>query len=151
MKIQIPGGSSLFDDPTEVEAKDSEDSKSEDSKLVGKGWVLVVEDDDDNRETIIELLIDAGYEAEGASGGEDALAILHQRRPCLVLADVIMKDMDGRELLVQARRLLATPIPPFVFVTGAGPSKLEDISGLILTKPLDVDRLLGVVAYHCPG
>ncbi len=115
----------------------------------GARWVLVVEDDDDNRETIVDLLNDAGYGARGVSGGEDALAVLHAERPCLVLADMIMKDMNGRELLVQARRLLDTPVPPFVFVTGAGPSELEDISSAILSKPVDVDRLLGVVAHYC--
>jgi len=116
-----------------------------------KGWVLVVEDDDDNRDSIVELLKDAGYDARGVSGGTDALAALRGDRPCLVLADLVMRDMDGRELLLEARRRLEGPIPPFVFVTGAGPSKLEDISGLILTKPVDIDRLLGVVAYHCAG
>ena len=116
-----------------------------------KGWVLVVEDDDDNRDTIVELLKDAGYDARGVSGGTDALAALHGDRPCLVLADLVMRDMDGHELLLEARRRLEGPIPPFVFVTGAGPSMLEDISGLILTKPIDIDRLLGVVAHHCPG
>lgn len=113
------------------------------------GWVLVVDDDDDNRGAIVDLLNDAGYDARGVSGGTDALAALHGDRPCLVLVDLVMRDMDGRELLMEARRRFEAPLPPFVFVTGAGPSKLEDISGLILTKPVDVDRLLGVVALHC--
>jgi CheY-like chemotaxis protein len=115
------------------------------------GWVLVVDDDDDNRDATVDLLNDAGYDARGVSGGTDALAALRGERPCLVLVDLIMRDMDGRELLLEARRRLEAPLPPFVFVTGAGPSKLEDISGLILTKPVDVDRLLGVVALHCSG
>ncbi|HZL19560.1 MAG TPA: response regulator [Polyangia bacterium] len=115
------------------------------------GWVLVVDDDDDNRDATVDLLNDAGYDARGVSGGTDALAALMDDRPCLVLVDLVMRDMDGRELLLEARRRLDAPIPPFVFVTGAGPSKLEDISGLILTKPVDVDRLLGVVALHCAG
>lgn len=114
-----------------------------------KGWVLVVEDDDDNRDSIVELLEDAGYDARGVSGGMDALAALRGDRPCLVLADLVMRDMDGRELLLEARRCLTAPIPPFVFVTGAGPSKLADISGLVLTKPVDIGQLLGVVAHHC--
>jgi CheY-like chemotaxis protein len=130
----------------------SEPSNADDpSAGTKKGWVLVVEDDDDNRDSIVDLLKDAGYDARGVSGGTDALAALHGDRPCLVLADLVMRDMDGHELLLEARRSLEAPIPPFVFVTGAGPSKLEDISGLILTKPVDIDRLLGVVALHCAG
>jgi CheY-like chemotaxis protein len=112
-------------------------------------WVLVVDDDDDNREAIVEVLSEAGYRTKGASGGEDALAILRTDRPCLVLVDLIMKDMDGRELLIRARQLLEDDAPQFVFVTGLNPSKLEDISGAILSKPLDIDQLVGVVAHHC--
>jgi CheY-like chemotaxis protein len=130
----------------------SEPSNADDpSAGTKKGWVLVVEDDDDNRDSIVDVLKDAGYDARGVSGGADALAALRGDRPCLVLADLVMRDMDGHELLLEARRSLEAPIPPFVFVTGAGPSKLEDISGLILTKPVDIDRLLGVVAHHCAG
>jgi len=114
-------------------------------------WILVVDDDEDNRDSIVEVLNDGGYEAKGASGGEHALAILGVERPCLVLVDFFMSDMDGRELLLRVRRLLKAEAPQFVFVTGAHPSNLEDISGAILFKPLDVKQLLGVVAHHCGG
>jgi CheY-like chemotaxis protein len=112
-------------------------------------WVLVVDDDEDNRDSIVEVLKDSGYEARGASGGEHALAIMSVERPCLVLTDFFMNDMDGRELLLRVRRLLEAEAPQFVFVTGAHPSHLEDISGAILFKPLDVNQLLGVVAHYC--
>jgi two-component system nitrogen regulation response regulator NtrX len=115
----------------------------------GTKWILVVEDDDDNREVVIEVLHEAGYEAHGVSGGAAALRLLRTEQPCLILADLVMNDMNGKELLLQARSLLSGLMPAFVFLTGAAPSQLEDISGVVLTKPVDFHRLLGVVAHHC--
>lgn len=112
-------------------------------------WILVVEDDHDNRDVIVEILNEAGYDAKTASSGAQALEILHKERPCLVLADIMMSEMDGRELRARARGMLDDAMPPFVFLTGVQPSWLEDISDTILTKPIDMDRLLDVVAHHC--
>jgi two-component system cell cycle response regulator CpdR len=113
-------------------------------------WVLVVEDDDDNRELILEILGGAGYSVQGVNSGAAALTLLRtERQPCLVLADLVMNDMDGKELLVEARRILDSKVPPFLFVTGAHPSKLDDVSAAVLTKPFDLDQLLCAVAHHC--
>jgi CheY-like chemotaxis protein len=112
-------------------------------------WVLVVDDDDDNRDIILEVLSEAGYAAKGASGAASALALLHDEPPCLVLADLIMDDMDGKSLQNEARRQLKERVPPFIFVTGVNASNLQDISGTFLTKPIEIDQLLRVVAQHC--
>jgi CheY-like chemotaxis protein len=117
-------------------------------------WVLVVEDDDDNRDLVLEILDEAGYHARGADGGASALALLQgDDTPCLVLTDLVMDDMDGKALQNEARRILRDRVPPFIFVTGANPSNLEDISGTFLTKPIEIDQLLAVVAAQCgpPG
>jgi CheY-like chemotaxis protein len=120
-----------------------------DNDMPGTKWILVVDDDADNRDSVVELLEHAGYAAKGASGGEEALDMLLEDRPCLVLADLIMNDMDGTELLVRARQLLARSMPPFVFVTGAHPSQLGTVDNTVLKKPLDFGRLLGAVEHHC--
>jgi len=112
-------------------------------------WILVVEDDEDNRELVVELLNDAGYEVRSASTGAQALEILNADKPCLVLADLMMGEMDGRELLMRARHLLDDAMPPFVFLTGVHAKWREDISATVLTKPIDMKQLLGVVARHC--
>jgi CheY-like chemotaxis protein len=111
-------------------------------------WVLVVDDDDDSREIVLEILNESGYHATGVSGGEAALEILRTERPSLVLSDLFMKGMDGKEFLMRARQQDVS-MPPFVFVTGATSENLEDISGAVLHKPFDSDQLLGVVAHHC--
>jgi CheY-like chemotaxis protein len=111
-------------------------------------WVLVVDDDDDSREIVVECLNEAGYHAKGVSGGIDALEVLRTERPSLVLCDLVMSGMDGKEFLIRARRQ-DVRMPPLVFVTGAAPSNLEDISGAVLCKPFNPAQLLAVVAHHC--
>jgi CheY-like chemotaxis protein len=111
-------------------------------------WVLVVDDDDDGRESIVECLNEAGYSARGVSGCTEALEVLRLERPALVLYDVVMSDMDGREFLIRARRQDVQMLP-LVFVTGMDPSNCEDISGAVLDKPFNSDQLLAVAAYHC--
>lgn len=111
-------------------------------------WVLVVEDDEDNRSLVLTILEDAGYRALGAENGTEALRAMELDLPCLVLADLMMPDMDGRELVLRTRESCDEP-PPFVFITGAHPSKTEDISSEILPKPFDFEQLLRIVARHC--
>ena len=108
---------------------------------------MVVDDDDDFRELVVEMLHQSGYQAKGVSGGPAALEILRTATPALVLTDLFMKGMEGTDLLKHARKL-DIALPPFVFMTGAVASKLEDISGAILCKPFGLDQLLDVVALH---
>lgn len=111
-------------------------------------WVLVVDDDDDGRQTVVECLNEAGYRARGVSGGTEALEVLRTERPSLVLCDLVMSGMDGKEFLIRARRQ-DVQMPPLVFVTGMAPSSCGDISGAVLYKPINPDQLLSVVAHHC--
>jgi CheY-like chemotaxis protein len=115
-------------------------------------WILLVEDDDDSRESLVDLLEQAGYStkavASSAAAMEELHEELHTRRPCLILADYLLDDVNGRELRRQVRASLGAEAPPFVLLTGVARSELKDISGVILTKPFDVDRLLDVVAEH---
>jgi CheY-like chemotaxis protein len=114
-------------------------------------WILLVEDDEDTREVLVDLLDDAGYHAKAVASGAAAMDILRTGRPCLILADYLLEDTDGKELRRRIRELLGAAAPPFVLLTGFSPGKLADISGVILQKPIDCELLLGVVAEHCAG
>lgn len=113
------------------------------------GWVLVVDDDDDHRDAIVETLEDAGYRARGVASGDQALAAVHDK-PFLVLADLRMPRMNGSELLTAMQAELGPRVPPVVFLTGAVTSMIENIAAPVLSKPVDIDQLLGVVGHHCP-
>lgn len=116
---------------------------------MGTKWVLLVDDDSDLREVVVEFLRDAGYPARAVANGTAALELLRTDRPSLVLADFHLKDMDGRELRHRVRALLGASSPPCALLTGAALSELKDISGTILQKPIDTERLLGLVTQHC--
>ena len=114
--------------------------------------ILVVDDDDEIRMTIAQLLEDAGYQALTASDGLEALEILRrepQLRPSLVLLDVMMPKMDGRQFREQQRLDAALCQIPVIVC-----SAHEEVAGIAraleaddyLTKPFDASQLVDAVA-----
>ena len=112
-------------------------------------WVLVVDDDDDLRDVTVDTLEYAGYRVLGVASGELALAAIHDS-PFLVLADLRMPRMDGLQLLRAMQAELGARVPPVVFLTGASTSMTGHLDAPVLSKPVDVDELLNMVARHCP-
>ena len=79
--------------------------------------ILVVEDQEDNRQILRDLLGNAGYELVEAADGEQALAAYAKQRPDLILMDIQLPIMDGYE---STRRIKANPelrAIPIVVVT----------------------------------
>jgi two-component system, response regulator FlrC len=114
-----------------------------------KKWILLVEDDQDTREVLVDFLNEAGYLAKAVASGAAAMEILQTERPSLILADYLLDDdMDGEDLRRQIGESLGVEAPPFILMTGLPAWKVADISGVILQKPIDGERLLGVVAQH---
>jgi CheY-like chemotaxis protein len=116
--------------------------------------VLVVDDDQDIRETIREVLEAEGYSVATAENGAAALERLRQVHPQLILLDLTMPVMDGisfREEQMNDDSLSA--IPTIVMSARTDPGK--DAGPLLvracLSKPLDLDELLGLVGHYCRG
>jgi CheY-like chemotaxis protein len=76
-------------------------------------YILVVDDDDDFRAALGEVLAEAGYPVEEAASGEAALARVAEETPGLILLDLKMPGLDGwgvMERLRADRRWAAVPI-----------------------------------------
>lgn len=120
-------------------------------RLEERPTVLVVEDDEDLRAVVSAILGDAGFHVEEAEHGREALErIAEGVRPCLVLLDLKMPVMGGREVLLIRRRIPALTRIPFV-VTTAYPQLLEErpLGTAVLRKPFHVDELIAVVRRLC--
>ncbi|RKH17524.1 response regulator [Corallococcus praedator] len=108
--------------------------------------VLVVEDDDDVRAAIAEILEGEGYEVAVAANGREALdELVHLRAPCLILLDLRMPVLDGAGFLLNLRsdwpRLRDVPVLVLTAVDSEPP---PDTQGL-LRKPIIPDELLASV------
>jgi CheY-like chemotaxis protein len=116
--------------------------------------VLVVEDDTDIREAIAEVLADGDYRTLCAANGADALTELRaaQRQPCVILLDVMMPIMDGREFRAQQVRDAALRNIPVVVLSAHAHADADatqmDAAGF-LAKPVDLHVLLRTVEQFC--
>lgn len=115
--------------------------------------ILLVEDQADLRRAVIELLRLDGHDVTAVSDGQGALAALRKEpAPCLVLLDLQLPDMAGRE--VRARQLQdpALAAIPTVALSGhGGIAQQARAMGMVdyLTKPLDLDKLTAVLRRVC--
>jgi putative two-component system response regulator len=115
--------------------------------------VLLVDDDDAAREAMDCLLTIEGHRVESAASGRAALALLADGlRPCVMLLDVRMPEMDGWEVwdCMRAQQELRTT--PVVLVSGETPDQARvHAVGIreFLQKPRPARDILGAVERHC--
>ena len=109
--------------------------------------VLVVDDEYTIRELISIVLEEEGYEVSTATNGGEAMERLSAAQPDLVLLDIMMPVLDGREVL---RRMRADPVlrhvPVLVMSAGANPAMRDAASNGFLRKPFDLSDLISNVS-----
>ncbi|MCL6270074.1 PAS domain S-box protein [Sansalvadorimonas sp. 2012CJ34-2] len=108
------------------------------------GRVLVADDSRINREMLVRLLEDAGFETLEAVNGLDALNSIHKHQPDLVLLDIRMPVMNGMETVQKLRRQ-GNPIPVIAVTASVDPAQRERFETLgfdgYVGKPFQVDDL----------
>jgi len=112
--------------------------------------ILIVDDNETNRDILQSRLELHGYDLKQAGDGEEALAAIRQHLPDLVLLDVMMPKLDGIEVCKRVRADASLPFIPIILCTAKADSK-DVVAGLeagadeYLTKPIDQMALVARV------
>ncbi len=124
-----------------------------------KNLILVVDDDRTNLQIVRDVL-ENSYDLQLASSGEMALRFVDRRRPDLILMDLMMPGMDGKEAVRRIREKPENASVPFIFLTG-NQSPEEEAACLnmgasdFITKPIvpavlerRISRILELEEFH---
>jgi adenylate cyclase len=112
--------------------------------------ILIVDDNETNRDILITRLELHGYDLKQAADGEEALAVAREHLPDLILLDVMMPKLDGIEVCKRLRGDASLPFIPIILCTAKADSK-DVVAGLeagadeYLTKPIDQTALVARV------
>src|SRR3954469_9362738 len=111
-------------------------------------YILVVDDDADFRTGLRMALEMKGYQVEESANGEEALARLAERPPLLVLLDLQMPVMNGREMLQRMRATPELKDLPVVIISGFGFEWEAELMGAqgYIGKPFEPQELEATIA-----
>jgi len=113
---------------------------------MGKGRILVVEDDFDISNMLRIYFSGQGYEVQVAPRGGDALTLTRKQLPQLIVLDIMLPDMNGYDVCRELRSTTRTSHIPIIFLTQKD-ERSDKIAGLELraddyiTKPFDIEEL----------
>jgi len=113
--------------------------------------ILIVEDEQDLSDLLLDVLETEGHRARTAGNGLEALSRIEERRPQLILLDMMMPVMDGWQFIERLRANEEwTNIPVVVMTAVYDMSSLERKTGAkaILTKPFDLELIVDAVDLY---
>ena len=113
--------------------------------------ILIVDDEQDIRELVGDILRDEGYSVRLAANSDDCLAAINAEPPALMILDIWLKDsrMDGIDILKTVKR--DNPDIPVVIISGHGNIEIA-VAAIkqgaydFIEKPFNIDQLMVVVA-----
>ena len=111
------------------------------------GFVLVVDDEEQNRTLLRDSLEARGYEVEEAENGMQALQKIAARRPDVILLDLMMPKMDGFEVCRHLRKDAKTAHLPILMITalserGDRLTSIQAGANDFLNKPIDIQDVI---------
>ena len=112
--------------------------------------VLIIEDNDDIRDNIVEILELAGYTVLAANNGKTGVDMAVKNLPDIILCDIMMPELDGYGVLYMLNKNMQTAAIPFIFLT-AKAERVDLRKGMemgaddYLTKPFDDMELLNAI------
>jgi CheY-like chemotaxis protein len=113
--------------------------------------VLVIEDEEDLRESMRDLLEDNGYAVVAVRDGQEGLEALDRiEHVCLVLLDLLMPRMNGWDFFDALRARPEFAAVP-VIVHSSAPRRAPEGVTRVLAKPLRPEELLATVREFCAG
>lgn len=112
--------------------------------------VLIIEDNNDIRDNVVEILALAGYEVFEANNGKKGVDLAVNNKPDIILCDIMMPELDGYGVLYLLNKNPETNAIPFIFLT-AKAERVDLRKGMemgaddYLTKPFDDMELLNAI------
>ncbi len=120
-----------------------------------KHRILVVEDEEDNRKILRDLLVNSGYEVLEALTGDEGVEIARQQRPDLILMDIRLPGFDGFEVTRRIKSMKRLRHIPVIAVTSHAMSDdnakaLEAGCDAYFSKPVSPRTLLAKIREYLP-
>ena len=122
---------------------------------MSKAKILVVDDDASSLELMEAMLVPNGYEIITANDGSKAVAIIIEKKPDLILLDIMMPGLDGYSTLAKIKENKVSSKIPVVMLTAMGFQLNKELAlrfGAVgyITKPVDLDELLKTISRLLP-
>lgn len=114
--------------------------------------VLLVDDNDDIRDGLTQLIRAEGYAVETARDGREALRKLREVRPCIILLDLMMPEMSGydfRRAQLADDELKGIPVVVYSAAYDIREAAASLQAAAYAEKPIVLSRLMALIREHC--
>jgi hypothetical protein len=112
--------------------------------------ILVIDDDDSVQRAMAKILEPEGFTVISARTGQDGLRLAKEKRPRIIILDILMPDMDGWTVLKELKQLPALASIPVVLLTMTDDKETGFALGAsaFINKPIEQEQLLEAIQYH---